>query len=85
VVDPGDHLDEGRLAGPVVADQCDNLAQEDFEVDAVEGLDGSEALGDVLELEDRGSRRDYHCLPPLRMKVRRAATAARRLTELVEL
>jgi len=44
-------------------DKGDHLAQEDLEIDPVEGLHGSEALGDVLELEDRGSRRDCHaCL-----------------------
>jgi len=69
VVDAGDDLDQRRFACSVVADQGDDLAGKDLEVDAVEGLHGPEALGDVLQLEDRGLLRDCQCLSPLRRVV----------------
>ena len=47
-VDPGDALDERRLAGAVVADERHDLARRDVEVDLVERLDGAEALRDAL-------------------------------------
>ena len=43
-VDPGDRLDQRRLAGAVVADQADDLAGVDVEVDPVQSLDRAEAL-----------------------------------------
>ena len=54
-VDAGDHLDQRRLAGAVVADEPDDLAGVELEVDAVERLDGAEPLADALQREE-GSR-----------------------------
>ena len=53
LVDPGDRLDEGRLAGAVVADERHHLARIGEEVDVDERLDGPEALRDAAKL-DRG-------------------------------
>jgi len=36
--DPGQHLDQRRLAGPVGADQADDLALADGEADVLDGL-----------------------------------------------
>ena len=47
----GDGVDEGRLAGAVGADQAEDLAGSDVEVDAVEGDDATEADGEVAHLE----------------------------------
>ena len=52
-IDPGDPLDQGRLAGAVVADERHDLARPDFEVDLVERLHGAEALRDAGAVEDR--------------------------------
>ena len=46
-------LQEGGLAGTRWADDADNLATVDVEVDAFEDLEGAEALGDSLGC--------YHC------------------------
>ena len=46
-LDPGDRLDQRRLAGAVVADQGDDLAGVDLEVDVDERLDTAEALADA--------------------------------------
>ena len=51
-LDAVDGLDQGALAGAVVADQGDDLARVDLEVDLVEGPNGPEALG-----EPRSARR----------------------------
>ena len=48
-----DGLDEARLARPVVTDQGGDLALQDFEVDAVDRLDGAEALLDPPQLDER--------------------------------
>ena len=47
-----EHLHEGRLARPVVADQADALAGRDGEVDALEGADGTEMLLGAFQLDD---------------------------------
>src|SRR5690606_32132984 len=49
----GDDLDEGRLAGAVVAEERHHLAARNVEGDAAERFDGAEALGDVVEPEKR--------------------------------
>ena len=46
-MDAGEDLDEGGLAGAVVADEGDHLAGVDPEVDVGERLDGAEALADA--------------------------------------
>ncbi len=58
-VDPGDALDQRRLAGAVVADERHHLAGSHLEVDVGERLDGAEALRQVADLEQRcgGGRR----------------------------
>ena len=45
-VDPGDALDQRRLAGAVVADERHHLARADVEVDVGQRLDRAEALRD---------------------------------------
>ncbi len=50
-VSAGDALDERRLAGAVVADERHHLAGADLEVHVYEGLDRTEGLGDVAQLE----------------------------------
>ena len=52
-VDPGDALDERRLAGAVVADERHDLAGPHLEVDVVEREDRAEALRDASRLEPR--------------------------------
>src|SRR5690606_12230526 len=47
----GDNLDDGRLAGAVVAHQPDHLAAAERQIDALERVDGSEALVDVAQFE----------------------------------
>src|SRR4029079_5541978 len=48
-----DPLDERRLAGAVVADEGDDLAAMDLEVDVEERLDRAEALGHAGGAEQR--------------------------------
>ena len=52
----GDALDQGRLAGAVVADERHHLTGTDLEVDLAERLDRAEALRDPVELQERGRR-----------------------------
>jgi hypothetical protein len=47
-----DDLDQGRLAGAVVAEQPQHLALAEVQVDVAQRRDRAEALGDVLDLED---------------------------------
>ncbi len=49
----GQGLDEGRLAGPVVADESDDLPGAHVELGVVEGLDPPEAAAEVVCLEER--------------------------------
>ncbi len=54
-VDPvhaGERLDQGRLAGAVLAHERVDLALEKPEVDAVEGFDAGELDGDPAHLDD---------------------------------
>ncbi len=50
--DTGDRLDDGRLAGPVVAGERHDFARENIERDPVEGLNAAEMLGDIPDRED---------------------------------
>ena len=52
-VDPDDALDQGRLSGPVVADESHDLTAADLEVDLVERLNRAERLRDAPRLEER--------------------------------
>src|SRR6516165_2413759 len=51
---PG-HVDEGRLASPVWADERDNFALPEVHAHAADGPDAAEMLADILKLEDRGA------------------------------
>jgi len=42
-----DHLDQRRLAGAVVPHKPDHLARFERERDVVDGLDGTEVLGNI--------------------------------------
>src|SRR5262249_12046789 len=46
LVGTGEHLDQGGLPGPVLAEQTVHLACLGLEIDAVEGTDTRERLGD---------------------------------------
>ena len=50
---PGDHLGEGGLAGAVVADERHHLVGVHVQVDADEGLDGTEPQADLPEGQQR--------------------------------
>ncbi len=54
-VDPGDHVEERRLAGAVRADDADDLAFADDEVEPVEAPEPTEGERDALYLEQRRS------------------------------
>jgi hypothetical protein len=56
------HVDRAGLAGAVRAEERDDLAAADGEVDAVDGLDGAEVLGEPGEVEGGGTRRLVHAL-----------------------
>jgi hypothetical protein len=51
--DAGQDLDQRRLAGPVLAEQRQNLAPVELEVDGVAGERAAEALGDPAKRQDR--------------------------------
>src|SRR4051812_17043369 len=53
---PADQADERRLAGPVRADEAENLTGEDLEGDVGEGGESAEPLGQLADLENRRSR-----------------------------
>src|SRR6266480_2318746 len=55
-VEAGEHVEEGRLAGPVRADQADDRALRDREVEVVDGEQAAELLADVVG--DEQSARD---------------------------
>ena len=48
---PRDHAQHGRLAAAGGADEDDELAMRDVEVDAVDDLDVAEGLGDIVEVK----------------------------------
>jgi hypothetical protein len=56
---PEDHVDRGRLAGPVRTEQADDLAGRDVKADAVHGPHVAERLFQALDLED-GRRGPIH-------------------------
>ena len=59
----GDRLDDGRLAGAVVAGQRHHLAGMDLEGDLVQGLHAAEMLGDVADGKDGGDFTQLDALP----------------------
>ncbi len=50
---PVEHLDQGRLAGAVVADDAEDLVRHEVEIGVVERDDAAIALDEVARLEDR--------------------------------
>ena len=56
----GETLDEGRLAGAVVADEGGDLAGVGLEVDALQDADRAEALDDPVQFDDRRVRAHIH-------------------------
>ena len=52
--DADEHLDGGRLAGAVGAEQSDDLALGEAERDPVHGSEGAIVLGEVVDVEDGG-------------------------------
>ena len=80
--EPGDAVEQGRLAGAVLADEPEDLAAVQVEVDVVDGGDAAEALHDAAAREhDRhvgagGDRLGWprlgrRCAVPLRRRPRR--------------
>jgi hypothetical protein len=53
-VRPGQHLDQRRLAGAVLAEQAVHLTVTDVEVDTAERTDTREGLDDAVHLQQRG-------------------------------
>ncbi len=53
LVGAGQHLDQGGLAGAVLAEQAVHLAGRDVEVDAVQRADAGELLDDAPHREQR--------------------------------
>jgi hypothetical protein len=49
---PGQDLDEGRLAGPVLAEQAVDLAPAQLEIEVRQRLGAAEALRDATKPED---------------------------------
>ena len=49
----GDDLDQGRLAGAVVAHQSDHLPGVEGQRNVVQCVNGAEMLGDVFQFQDR--------------------------------
>ena len=55
--DAGHHLDQGRLAGAVVADQADDLIASYGDMDVAQRVDGAEILLHALQTDDAGKVR----------------------------
>jgi hypothetical protein len=53
-MDAGEDLDQGRLAGAVVAEHAGHLAGVHLQGDVLQGVDAAEVLGDVAGLQQRG-------------------------------
>jgi len=59
-IDPAEHLHEGRLARPVLADEGMDLAATHGQIDVVERLDARERLGDPPHLEENVAHPNRH-------------------------
>src|SRR4029453_15728849 len=70
LVEAAEDLDQGRLAGAVVADEAEHLAPAQAQVDVAEGGDPAEPLGHVLDPEGLASgaagARGHQVLPARR-------------------
>jgi hypothetical protein len=51
LIDPGEDLHQGALAGAVLPDQPEDFAGMDFEANVLQGEHAGEALGDLLDPE----------------------------------
>ena len=69
----GEDLDQRRLAGAIVADQADDLAAVDVQVDAAERIDAAVGLRDVAQFDEALA----HAHPP-RLRMRPARSCAGR-------
>ena len=63
LVDAAEDLHQGALAGPVLADQGDDLAARHLQADVLEGLDAGEALGNARHRQHRRRHRVGPHLP----------------------
>ena len=70
VFEPRDHPQQGRLAASRRADQDDELAVVDQDVDAMDDLDGSERLSDVADRDGSHAVPPGLSLGPVRMHLR---------------
>ena len=50
-IEPGEHLQQGRLAGTVLADETDNLLRPDLDGDVVKRLDSRKCLVQMFSTE----------------------------------
>lgn len=50
---PQEHVDDGRLAGPIRPDNADDLAWINLERDAIDGFESFEKFGDGFDFDDR--------------------------------
>ena len=51
---PADHADRRRFAGAVRAEEADDLAFRDFQIDVLHGRLVAEALGQAMHVDDGG-------------------------------
>ena len=70
LVEAAEDLDQGRLAGAVVADQPEHLAPVQVQVDVGQGGDPAEALDDVLDPEGLAGGGGHEILPARRSRDR---------------
>ena len=61
-VGAGQHPHQGRLAGPVAADETDDFPCIEVDADVADGMDATERDADVAHLDDGRSLRDGHGL-----------------------
>ena len=66
---PGDHVEDGRLAGAVRPDQPDDGAFGDVERHAGDRAQAAEGLGDVADLEERHGPQSRFARPSFRASV----------------
>ena len=72
----GDEIDDGALAGAVGADQAEDLALGDAQIDAVDGLDAAEVLAEVDELKHRTRLSIWRQAPHRRCRIAEHRAAA---------
>ena len=75
LVEAADDLDQGRLAGAVVADEAEHLAPAQAQVDVGQGGDPAEALGHVLDPEGLAVGGAVHQARPVRRSLDRYTLA----------